>query len=178
MTRLAAANPVLEPPTVESPERLRRLIEDDALALESGDQRHRSSPTDKGCAGAPTLAHCRSSVSRCAAWSASCSPPGSSGPGVNVAAAAYAATSPKPGIVEAVFITHIERGIQAGSILRQREWDDAGMGLRRERVIFTEAHDGKRETHVSESASAPGRRETWYRGRLEVSTVPRVPAPP
>ncbi len=99
---------------------------------------------------------------------------GSSGPGVNVAAAAYAATSPKPGIVEAIFITHIERGIQAGSIWRQREWDDASMGLRRERVIFTEAHDGKRETHVSESASAPGRLETWYRGRLEVSPVPRV----
>ncbi len=96
---------------------------------------------------------------------------------MNVAAAAYAATSPKPGIVEATFITHIERGIQAGSILRQHEWDDAGMGLRRERVTFTEAYDGKRETHVSESASAPGRRETWYRGRLEVSTVPRESAP-
>jgi hypothetical protein len=102
---------------------------------------------------------------------------GPSGPGVNVAAAAYAAISPKLGILEATFITRIERGIQAGSILRQHEWDDISRGLRRERVTFTEAHDGKRETHVSESASAPGRRETWYRGRLEVSRAPRVSAP-
>ncbi len=176
MTRLAAANPVPEVPTVESPERLRRLIEDDAPALDLGDQRHRSSSTDRVsrvcrrlliaaplCLAASVVGVVLSS--------------GSSGPGVNVAAAAYAATSPEPGIVEATFTTHIERGIQAGSILRQREWDDASIGLRRERVIFTEAYDGKRETHVSESASAPGRRETWYRGRLEVSTVPRESAP-
>ncbi len=93
-----------------------------------------------------------------------------------MAAAAYAAISPRSGIVEAIFVTRIERGIQAGSILYQREWDDISMALRRERATFTEAHDGKSDTHVSESASAPGRHETWYRGRLEVSTVPRVTA--
>lgn len=176
MTRLAAANPVIDQPSVESPERLRRLIEDDAATLELGERRDGSSPPGRGsrsrrrvlvvaplCLAASVVGVVLSS--------------GSSGPGVNVAAAAYAATSPKPGIVEAVFVTRIERGIQAGSILRQREWDDAGRALRRERVTFTEAHDGKRETHVSESASAPGRRETWYRGRLEVSTVPRESAP-
>ncbi len=48
------------------------------------------------------------------------------------------------------------------------------MGLRRERLTFAEALGQKRETHLSESASAPGRRETWYRGRLEVSTVART----
>ncbi|HTC58955.1 MAG TPA: hypothetical protein VK691_02440 [Solirubrobacteraceae bacterium] len=173
MTRLAHANPVLDPPVVESPERLRRLIEDDAPALDLGELCGGRSPIGKSsrlrrrgliaaslCAAASVVGVVLSS--------------GSSGPGVNVAAAAYAATSPKPGIVEAVFVTRIERGIQAGSILRQREWDDASRGLRRERVKFTEAYDGKRQTHVSESASAPGRRETWHRGRLEVSTVPRV----
>ena len=36
MTRLAAANPVLDAPAVESPERLRCLIEDDASALDLG----------------------------------------------------------------------------------------------------------------------------------------------
>ncbi|HEX4116833.1 MAG TPA: hypothetical protein VHY18_13285 [Solirubrobacteraceae bacterium] len=175
MTRLAAANPVIDPPAVESPERLRRLIEDDAPALDLGEPHGGRSPIHKSsrlrrraliavplCAAASVVGVVLSS--------------GSSGPGVNVAAAAYAATSPKRGIVEAVFATHIERGIQAGSILRQREWDDAGRALRRERVTFAEVHDGKRETHVSESASAPGRRETWYRGRLEVSRVARESA--
>jgi hypothetical protein len=176
MARLAAANPVIDPPAIESPERLRRLIEDDAPALDLGELPGGRSTTRKSsrlrrrvlvavplCAAASVVGVVLSS--------------GSSGPGVNVAAAAYAATSPKSGIVEATFITHIERGIQAGSIWRQREWDDAGKGLRRERVIFTEAYDGKRETHISESASAPGHLETWYRGRLEVSPVPRVKAP-
>ena len=175
MARLAAANPVSELPEVESPERLRRLIEDD-VTIDLGDQGHASSSTS-------TRSRMRRraliAVPLCAAASVAgvVLTSGSSGPGVNVAAAAYAATSPRPGIVEATFVTRFQRGIQAGSILRQREWDDASMGLRRERAIFTEAYDGKRETHVSESASAPGRLETWYRDRLEVSTVSRVPAP-
>jgi hypothetical protein len=179
MTRLAAANPVIDPPAVESPERLRRLIaclragEDDAPMPNIDERRDARLPAGKG---SRILRRAFVAVPICVAASVAgvVLSSGSSGPGVNVAAAAYAATSPRPGIVEAVFVTHIERGIQAGSILRQREWDDAGRGLRRERVKFTEAYDGKRQTHVSESASAPGRRETWYRGRLEVSTVPRV----
>ncbi|MFZ2114528.1 MAG: hypothetical protein WAU77_12475 [Solirubrobacteraceae bacterium] len=179
MTRLAAANPVLDPPAVESPERLHRLIacprrgEDDAPMPDIGEWHNARSPTGKG-SRIPRRALVAVPICVAASVAGVVLSSGSSGPGVNVAAAAYAATSPKPGIVEAVFVTRIERGIQAGSILRQREWDDVSRGLRRERVTFTEAHDGKRETHVSESASAPGRRETWYRGRLEVSTVPRV----
>ncbi|HTB49363.1 MAG TPA: hypothetical protein VK701_00155 [Solirubrobacteraceae bacterium] len=174
MARLAAANPVIDPPAVESPERLRRLIED-APSPDIGERHDARSAIGKS---PRARRHALIAVPICVAASAAgvMLSSGSSGPGVNVAAAAYAATSPKPGIVEAVFVTHIERGIQAGSILRQREWDDAGRGLRRERLTFTEAHDGKRETHVSESASAPGRRETWYRGHLEVSTVARESA--
>lgn len=175
MTRLTAANPVLDPPTVESPERLRRLIEDDAPMPDIGERRDAYLPIGRG---SRMRRRALLAVPVCVAASVAgvVLSSSSSGPGVNVAAAAYAATSPQQGIVEAVFLTHIERGIQAGSVLRQREWDDAGMGLRRERVTFTEVHDGKSNTHVSESASAPGRRETWYRGRLEVSTVPRVMA--
>lgn len=170
MTRLAHANPVLDPPVVESPERLRRLIEDDAPALDLGERLSGSSTRGKD---SRLRRRALVAIPLCVAASVAgvMLSSGSSGPGVNVAAAAYAATSPQPGIVEAVFVTRIERGIQAGSILRQREWDDASRGLRRERVTFAEVHDGKRETHVSESASAPGRRETWYRGRLEVSKV-------
>jgi hypothetical protein len=175
MARLAAANPVSEAPRIESPERLRRLIEDDAPALDLRERRPRSSSADRisrvrrGALIAAPLCLAASVVGVVVIS-------GSGGPGVNVAAAAYAATSPKSGIVEASFITHIERGVQAGSVMRQREWDDAPRGLRRERVIFTEVFDGKRQTHLSESASAPGRRETWYRGHLQVSTVPRVGA--
>ncbi len=176
MTRLAAANPVLDPPTVESAERLRCLIEDDTPMPGIGERLDTRSPMGKS---SRIRRRALVAVPICVAASVAgvVLSSGSSGPGVNVAAAAYAATSPQQGIVEAVFVMHIERGIQAGSILRQREWDDAGRGLRRERVKFTEAHDGKRQTHVSESASAPGSRETWYRGHLEVSKVPRERAP-
>ncbi len=48
MARLAAANPVLDQPAVESPERLRRLIEDDAPLLDFDERRDGSSPTSKG----------------------------------------------------------------------------------------------------------------------------------
>lgn len=176
MTRLAAANPVLHPPAVESAERLRHLIEDDAPMPDIGERRDAHSPMGRS----PRMRRrALVAVPICVAASVAgiVLSSGSSGPGVNVAAAAYAATSPQRGIVEAVFLTHIERGVQAGSILRQREWDDAGRGLRRERATFTEVHNGKSNTHVSESASAPGRRETWYRGNLEVSRVPRETVP-
>ncbi|HTA13245.1 MAG TPA: hypothetical protein VK781_00115 [Solirubrobacteraceae bacterium] len=177
MARLAAANPVPELPEVESAERLRCLIEDDAAGPSLDEWRHGGSATGRR-SRARRRALALAPLCIAASVAGVLLSSGSSGPGVNVAAAAYAATSPGSGIVEAVFVTHIERGVQAGSVLRQREWDDAGMGLRRERVTFTEVHDKKRETHISESASAPGRRETWYRGRLEVSTVPRLGAPP
>jgi|HubBroStandDraft_3_1064219.scaffolds.fasta_scaffold68621_3 hypothetical protein len=190
MARLAAANPVPDPPAVQGPERLRRLIacphtgEDDVCVPDPGERRHGSPPAVMGrppaLVGSRMRRRALVALPICVAASVLgvvlTSDP--SGPGVNVAAAAYAAISPRSGIVEAVFVTHIERGVQAGSVLRQREWDDAGKGLRRERVTFTEAFAGKRETHISESASAPGRRETWYRGHLEVSKVPRSKAAP
>jgi hypothetical protein len=176
MARLAAANPVLDPPAVESPERLRCLIEDDAATLELGEHRDGSSPTGGGSRSRRRVLVVASLCLAASVVGVVLSS-GSSGPGVNVAAAAYAATSPKPGIVEATFVTRIERGIQAGSTLRWQEWDDAGMGLRRERLTFVEALGQKRETHLSESASAPGRRETWSRGRLEVSTIVRRKVP-
>jgi hypothetical protein len=172
MARLAAANPVPQLPEVDSAERLRCLIEDDLVAIDLDERRQRgTSRSRRSRMLRPALVAVATGAAASVAGVVLTS--GSSGPGVNVAAAAYAATSPGPGIVEAVFISRIERGIQAGSVLRQREWDDAGMRLRRERVTFTEVHDEKRETRLSESASAPGRLETWYHGRLEVSTVPR-----
>ncbi len=171
MTRLVHANPVLDQPVVESPERLRRLIEDDAPVLELG-ERLSGGSTAKGsrmrrrafvvlplCVVASVLGVVLSS--------------GSSGPGVNVAAAAYAATSPRAGLVEAVFMTRVLRGIQAGGTLFQREWYDAAAGLRRERDSTTGPYGDTRETHVLEIVDAPGRFEIWSAGR-EANTITRV----
>jgi hypothetical protein len=175
MTRLAAANPVLDPPAVESPERLRCLIEDDASAVDLGERRSGSSMTDKGrWLGRRALV----AVAVCVAASVVgvVLSSGSSGPGVNVAAAAYAATSPGAGLVEAVFMTRVLRGSQAGGTLLQREWNDAAAGLRRERDSTTGPYGDTHETHVLEIVDAPGRLEMWSAGR-EASTVTRITKP-
>lgn len=164
MTRLAAANPVLDQPAVESPERLRRLIEDDAPALDVGERRSGSSTMGKGLR---LRRRALVAVALCAAASVAgvMLASGSSGPGVNVAAAAYAATSPRPGIVEAVFVARVFRGAEAGGTLRQREWLDSAKGLRREQDSTTGPYGDTRETHVLESVLAPRRWETWSSGR-------------
>jgi hypothetical protein len=175
MTRLAAANPVLHPPAVESPERLRCLVEGEASAVDLGERRSGSSKTGKGrwlgrralvaagvCVAASVVGVVLSS--------------GSSGPGVNVAAAAYAATSPRAGIVEAVFLARVFRGSEAGGTLRQREWIDSSKGLRREQDSTTGPYGDRAETHVLESVTAPRRWESWSAGR-EGSVVTRVRLP-
>jgi hypothetical protein len=173
MTRLAAVNPVLDPPAVESPERLRCLVEDDALALDLGagpGERSRRVSRDSRtrrralvaialCAGASAISVLLGS--------------GSTGPGVNVAAAAYAATSPRAGIVEALFLTRIFRGSEAGGTLRERQWLDSAKGLRREQYSTTGPDGDTHETHVLEFVSAPGRLESWSAGR-EANVVDRV----
>src|SRR5580704_17062947 len=106
IARLVAANPVSELPRVESPERLRCLIEDDACVLDLGESPNESPRSYERsrlrrrmliaiplCVAASVVGVVLSS--------------GPSGPGVNVAAAAYAATSPRAGIVEAVLLTRI-----------------------------------------------------------------------
>jgi hypothetical protein len=164
MARLAAADPVPELPAVESPERLRRLIEDDAAAIDLGERRHRSSSTNRrlwmrrrwlvvapSCVAMSVVGVVLSSSS--------------SGPGVDVAAAAYAATSPQQGIVEAVFLARVFKGSQAGGTLHQREWIDSTEKLRRQQDSTTGPYGDTHETHVLEMAFAPGRWETWSSGR-------------
>ncbi len=72
MTRLAHANPVLDPPVVESPERLRRLIEDDAPMpiSASSAMRTRRWARAHGCVAARLSPFPSASLR---AWSASCS---------------------------------------------------------------------------------------------------------
>lgn len=172
IARLVAANPVSELPRVESPERLRCLIEDDACVLHLGERPNESPRSYERsrlrrrmliaiplCVAASVVGVVLSS--------------GPSGPGVNVAAAAYAATSPRAGIVEAVLLTRIFRGSQAGGTLRQHEWLDSAAGLRREQDSTTGPLGDTHETHVLESVSAPGRWESWSAGR-EAHVVTRV----
>jgi hypothetical protein len=177
MARLAAANPVTDPPSVEPPERLRCLIEDDAPETHLGAPRRRSSRSRRRALAAVPLA-----VSASVAGVLLTA--GSSGPGVNIAAAAYAAVSPQSGIVEAVFVARILRGSQAGGTLRrrgseaggtlrQREWNDAAAGLRREQDTTTGPYGDTRESHVLEMAFAPGRWEVWSSG-AEANVITRT----
>jgi hypothetical protein len=175
MTRLAAANPVRAQPAVESPERLRRLIKDGAPMPDLGERRDAHSSMSRG---SRMRRRALVAVPICVAASVAgiVLSSGSSGPGVNVAAAAYAATSPRAGLVEAVFMTGVLRGSQAGGTLLQREWNDAAAGLRRERDSTTGPYGDTRETHVLEIVDAPGRLEMWSAGR-EANTITRVTEP-
>jgi hypothetical protein len=130
MARLARANPVPEPPAVDAPERLRHLIEDD----------HRSSGAD---ARSPRRAHVRSRALAgiasiaCVGVAAVLLLAGSSGSGSNVLAAVYAATAPKPGIVEAVTLTRTFGGPGHDSVARLRDWSEASSERRRGLTTFT-----------------------------------------
>ncbi len=104
---------------------------------------------------------------------------GSSGTGVNVAAAAYAATAPRQGVVEYLSLVRIYRGPHAGSTLRQREWIEASGARRRELDTITEPHGRSRSTRFSDWSFSPGALERWESGRGSnvVLRVPRVPTP-
>lgn len=75
--------------------------------------------------------------------------------------------------MEAVLLTRISRGNQAGGALRQREWLDSAKGLRREQDSTTGPYGDTHETHVFESVSAPRRWESWSSGS-EANMVTRV----
>jgi hypothetical protein len=132
MERLARANPVPEPPEVGAVEALRRLIEDDARSSVAGEQ-----PL------VPSRAHVRSRALggivsiACASVAAVLIFAGSSGTGSNVLAAVYAATAPRPGIVEAVTLTRTFGGPGHGSVARLREWSEASTARRRGLTTFT-----------------------------------------
>jgi len=79
---------------------------------------------------------------------------GSSGPSLNVAAAAYAATSPGTGIIEAVFVERFYQRSHVRVTMRHREWIDAVTGRRREQRSL-------KNGRLEELASAPGRIEQW-----------------
>jgi hypothetical protein len=89
----------------------------------------------------------------------------SSGPGLNVAAAAYAATAPKQGLVEYLSLVRIFRGPHAGSTLRQQEWIEASGARRRELDTITEPRGRSQPTRVRDWSFAPREFERWESGR-------------
>jgi hypothetical protein len=130
MARLARANPVPEPPVVDAPEGLRHMIEDDDRA-------------GGACAGSPRRSRVRgralagvASVA-CVSITVVLLLAGSSGSGSNVLAAVYAATAPKPGIVEAITLTRTFGGPAHASVARLREWSEASSARRRGLTTFT-----------------------------------------
>jgi hypothetical protein len=102
---------------------------------------------------------------------------GSSGSGLNVAAAAYAATAPRQGIVEYLSLIHIDRGANAGSTLRQQEWIEASGARRREVDTITETRGRAPSTRISEWSFAPRGSERWESDR-ESNVVLRISRPP
>jgi hypothetical protein len=93
---------------------------------------------------------------------------GSSGPGVNIAAAAFAATSAGNGVIEAEFLVRSGRPQEARApLFRRREWLQAATGRRREQTL---SGTGKIET---ETATGPGMFETWVAGPTATGTIVR-----
>jgi hypothetical protein len=93
---------------------------------------------------------------------------GSSGPGVDVAAAAFAATSAGNGVVETEFLVRSGRPREARTpLFRRREWLQAATGRRREQTL---SRTGKIET---ETATGPGFFETWVPGPAATGTIVR-----
>jgi hypothetical protein len=167
-TLLAAANPVPELPAAEPPERLRRLIEAEDQAV-SGAHRH----TPAGKLVRPTAA---ALVAILAATVSLLLSNGASSPSLNIAAAAYAATSSGSGVLEARFVDRMFLPHRRVVTSLRREWIDPSTGMRRERRTLS-ALVGRHPRVVYELASAPGWIETWSSAAGERNTVQRVRYP-
>jgi hypothetical protein len=143
---LAALDPVRTPPSVESVERVLAAIHEERRP--SGRRTCRTRARGRGiAAGAAVL------IVACAVGLVLAG--GSSGPGVDVAAGAYQATSPGAGVLEADFVDHLfERG-RLVAVVSRREWIDASQGSRRAQRITRPAGHGCASLML-ERASAPG----------------------
>ncbi len=145
---LVAANPVPELPAVQPVERLYPLVGRAAAP----DQHPRARKPRLGRAGALVAVL---AVAAATTVGLAVTGGGKSGPGVNIAVAAYAALSPGPGIVEAVFVQRFAS--EKVPPLTIREWLQASTGRRRVR----NALPGSGHFDEVETAIAPGSVENW-----------------
>jgi len=145
---LVAANPVPELPAVEPVERLYAL----GVRAAAPDRRSRARKVRHGRAAAlvAVLAVAAATTVGLAVTGGS-----TSLPGVNIAAAAYAATSPGPSIVEVVFVQRFASGNVPP--LTIREWLQTSTGRRRVRNELP----GSGHFAEVETAIAPGAVENW-----------------
>lgn len=120
---LARANPVREPPAVESPERLRQLIE--AFGPESPVSRRRTWAAPRVLQAMAATALAGAAVALGLVLTNS-----SSSPHLSVVASAYAALSPEDGIIEASFVKRETLRHKLVTI-HEREWVDAQTGSQR-----------------------------------------------
>jgi hypothetical protein len=165
LARLAAANPVPELPAAEPPERLRRLIEAEGHAVGGARQR-----TPAGRLMRPLAAV---GAAMLAATVGLLLSNGASSPGLNIAAAAYAATSSGSGVLEARFVDRTFLAHGRVVTAHHREWIDATTGMRRERRTLS-ALIGRHPSEIYELASSPGWIEIWDSATGEQNVVRRV----
>jgi hypothetical protein len=172
MERLARANPVSELPAVASPEGLRDLIEDDHPFSHSSQSPHGGTRIGRR-RGRTALAGLVLVV--CASVTTVLLVASSSNSGLNVLAAVYAATVPKPGITEAVTLTHTYGGPGHDRVARLREWSDSSSHRRRGLTTFmgSHSHPGVAQVDV---VYAPGVWEAWSNARGS-SFLPRSGRP-
>lgn len=150
---LAALNPAPTPPEVESVERVLATIHEAPRAASWAERRRWLTRRQSIVGGSSIL------LAACAVGLVLAG--GSSGPGVNVAAAAYAATSTGSGIVEAEFVEHLFSAGRPTVKFHDREWIDTTTESRREQRLLPTAirHHGQPVTF--ETASTPGWVEVW-----------------
>jgi hypothetical protein len=75
---------------------------------------------------------------------------------LDVAAAAYAATSPGTGVIESIFETRAQVGGRE-LVFAQHQWLDASTSQAREQITYS----GAGKSQITDRASRPGSQETW-----------------
>ncbi len=174
---LAAANPVPELPAAEPPERLRGLIEMEGLVV-GGEGHAMGGARRRTPAGRLMRPLAAVGTAMLAATIGLVLSNGASSPGLNIAAAAYAATSSGSGVLEARFVDSTFLGGGRVRTSRHREWIDAGTGMRRERRTLPGVVIGRRPGRlpheVYELASSPNWIETWSSAPSERNAIDRV----
>lgn len=156
---LTRANPVQGTPSMEPPERLRRLIEAEGQPAPA--HRRRGIMARRGLPRA--LVALATAGGAAAASLMLASAP--SNPNLNVAAAAYATVSSGGGVLEAHFLDRMFVGPHRRAVsYEHREWLDPSTGMRRDRRTLPPPL-GRNVTF--EMASSPGWVETWNNGSFE-----------